>query len=311
MDIPNSQSAQSPSEFVAYIGLDWGDQKHAFALSTDAQKQVSETGTLINSSESLHRWLEQLAKRFAGRPIALALETSRGPLVHLFAAYPWLTLFPIHPATSARYRSAFKPSGAKDDQPDALLLLELVLDHRHKLRPLQPADSTTRQLAALVELRRDLVDRRTQVVLQLTSLLKSYFPQALELLGHDLTSGLALAFLRRWPDPLALKLARPSSLEKLYYKHSVRSETLIADRLGLLQDLRPLTTDESDRLARVAKVFAFGLEVFRDEAKVRDFLNRPHPMLEEKVPLELALATGPGADAVINLLGRTAYGGGV
>jgi transposase len=245
MDIPNSQSAQSPSEFVAYIGLDWGDQKHAFALSTDAQKQVSETGSLVNSPESLHRWLEQLAKRFAGRPVALALETSRGPLVHLFAAYPWLTLFPIHPATSARYRSAFKPSGAKDDQPDALLLLELVLDHRPKLRPLQPADSTTRQLAALVELRRDLVDRRTQVVLQLNSLLKSYFPQALELLGHDLTSDLALAFLRRWPDPLALKLARPSSLEKLYYKHSVRSESLIAKRLGLLEDLRPLTSDES------------------------------------------------------------------
>ncbi|MET4215969.1 putative toxin-antitoxin system antitoxin component (TIGR02293 family) [Bradyrhizobium sp. LB7.2] len=72
-----------------------------------------------------------------------------------------------------------------------------------------------------------------------------------------------------------------------------------------------LTTDESDRLARVAKVFAFGLEVFRDEAKVRDFLNRPHPMLDDKVPLELALATGPGADAVVNLLGRAAYGGGV
>src|SRR6266700_1922151 len=72
-----------------------------------------------------------------------------------------------------------------------------------------------------------------------------------------------------------------------------------------------LTTDESDRLARVAKVFAFGLEVFRDEAKVRDFLNRPHPMLDDKVPLELALATGLGADAVVNLLGRAAYGGGV
>jgi putative toxin-antitoxin system antitoxin component (TIGR02293 family) len=72
-----------------------------------------------------------------------------------------------------------------------------------------------------------------------------------------------------------------------------------------------LTTDESDRLARIAKVFAFGLEVFRDEAKVRDFLNRPHPMLGDRIPLELALATGPGADAVVNLLGRAAYGGGV
>jgi len=77
------------------------------------------------------------------------------------------------------------------------------------------------------------------------------------------------------------------------------------------KDKHPLTTDESDRLARVAKVFAFALEIFRDEAKVRRFLDSPHPMLDDKAPLEIALATGLGADAVINLLGRAAYSGGV
>ena len=74
---------------------------------------------------------------------------------------------------------------------------------------------------------------------------------------------------------------------------------------------KPLTTEESDRLARIAKVFAFGLEIFGDEAKVRSFLDRPHPMLDDAAPLELALATGPGGDAVINLLGRAGYSGGV
>jgi putative toxin-antitoxin system antitoxin component (TIGR02293 family) len=74
---------------------------------------------------------------------------------------------------------------------------------------------------------------------------------------------------------------------------------------------KPLTTDESDRLARVAKVFAFGLEIFQDEDKVRSFLERAHPMLDDKSPLEVALATGPGADAVMNILGRAAYSGGV
>jgi putative toxin-antitoxin system antitoxin component (TIGR02293 family) len=72
-----------------------------------------------------------------------------------------------------------------------------------------------------------------------------------------------------------------------------------------------LTTEEGDRLARIAKVYAIALDVFHDPAKVRDFLWRPHMMLDNKAPLEVALATGPGADAVINLLGRAAYGGGV
>src|ERR1039458_4792103 len=123
--------------FVACIGLDWGDQSHAVALQPVQGK--TESGTLVNSPEVLHTWLQELAQRFEGRPVALAVETSRGPLIHVFSAYPWLTVYPIHPATSARYRAAFKPSGAKDDLPDALLLLELVRDHRHKLRP--PPDS--------------------------------------------------------------------------------------------------------------------------------------------------------------------------
>jgi transposase len=229
--------------FVACIGLDWGDQSHAVALQPVQGK--TESCTLVNSPEVLHTWLQELAQRFEGRPVALAVETSRGPLIHVFSAYPWLTVYPIHPATSARYRSAFKPSGAKDDQPDALLLLELVLCHQAKLRPLQLQDTATRKLGALVELRRDLVDRRPQALNQLTSLLKSYYPQALELAGKDLSTALALDFLTRWPDLLALKTARPAALKSFYYRHCVRSEELVAQRLALVQKARALTTDEA------------------------------------------------------------------
>src|SRR6201991_5223866 len=59
------------------------------------------------------------------------------------------------------------------------------------------------------------------------------------------------------------------------------------------RDKKALTTEESDRLARIAKQFAFGLQIFDDEAQPRSFLDRPHPMLDDAVPLEVALATGP------------------
>lgn len=74
---------------------------------------------------------------------------------------------------------------------------------------------------------------------------------------------------------------------------------------------RHLTSEEGDRLARLAKVYVFALDIYQDGSKVRDFLNRPHAMLDGKSPLDVALATGPGADAVINVLGRAAYSGGV
>ena len=48
-----------------------------------------------------------------------------------------------------------------------------------------------------------------------------------------------------------------------------------------------------DRAAR-----AFG----GDEAMVRRFLTRPHPLLEGQTPFEVARASAAGADAVIRIL---------
>lgn len=72
-----------------------------------------------------------------------------------------------------------------------------------------------------------------------------------------------------------------------------------------------LTTEEGDRVARLGKVYEMALSIYHDPEKAREFLGRPHVMLENKAPLDVALATGPGADAVVNLLGRAAYAGGV
>ena len=120
-------------------------------------------------------------------------------------------------------------------------------------------------------------------------------------LAYSVQEGLPVSAL----DRVAGRVS-PSDVRRFTYR-VVPKPTLERRR----RDKKPLTTEESDRLARVAKVFAFGLEIFDDEVKVRSFLDRPHPMLDDMAPLEIALATGPGADAVINLLGRAAYSGGV
>lgn len=72
-----------------------------------------------------------------------------------------------------------------------------------------------------------------------------------------------------------------------------------------------LTVDEGNRVAAVAKVWEFAMDIYHDEEKARSFLYRPHPMLENQRPIDVAIDTGVGADLVINLLGRAAYGGGV
>jgi len=238
-----TQSNPIEPPFAALIGLDWGDAEHALALQ-DVASGKTETSTLAHSPETVLAWLQSLEKRFGSRPVALALETSKGPLIHLFLNVPWLTVFPIHPATSTRIRKAFAPSGAKDDIPDAQVLLQLLVHYRDKLRPLLSEDVPTRRLAGLCEIRRKSVDQRTGLTNELRSVLKAYFPQALDLVGERLDSPMALALLQRWPDLISLKSARPATLKAFYHRHNVRRPEAIQERLELIRQAQALTTDE-------------------------------------------------------------------
>lgn len=275
---------------AAWIGLDWGDKEHAFAIQDTAGK--SEEGTLPHTAENLHNWLQGLGKRYGARPVALAIEASRGAVIHALLEHPWLTIYPVNPITSTRYRSAFTPSGAKDDLPDAKVLLELVRDHAAKLRALESQDPATVKLAGLVEARRKLVDRRTQVILQVQSLLKSYYPQALEVAG-DLKTDVALAFLNRWPDLISLKAAKPATIKRFYHQHQVRSQDLIKERLALIAQAKALTTDD----ARV-DVAVLHLRALLDQLRV---FHKHIPRLDNAI--KQAFAEHADRDLFANLPG--------
>ena len=77
----------------------------------------------------------------------------------MLSKYQQLVLFPVHPATISRLRAALYPSGAKDDPKDADLVLDMLVYHRERLRPLVPDTVETRELRFLVEQRRGLVDQ--------------------------------------------------------------------------------------------------------------------------------------------------------
>lgn len=230
------------TDCAALVGLDWGDKEHAFALRFAAADTL-ETGTIEASAEALHGWLDQLEQRAGEGRIAVAFECGRASIVHGLAAHPRLELYPVNPATSARFRKAFTLSGAKDDGPDAQVLLTLVTQHRDQLTRLEWDGAQTRELAALVQARRMAVDQRTQLTNQLRNVLKSYFPQALVLVGDELASAMALDFLSRWPELTAAQKTKPAAVRAFYARHNARRPERIAERLAVLAQARPLTTD--------------------------------------------------------------------
>src|SRR5437667_1135019 len=98
-------------------------------------------------------------KRVSRETKSLSVWSKRkGPLIYALLEYPFFVLYPINPATAARYRMAFKTSRAKDDPSDAQVCLELMLHHREKLNPWLSNDAQTRELSCLLQHRRAAVD---------------------------------------------------------------------------------------------------------------------------------------------------------
>ena len=64
---------RTDQELAAYIGLDWGDQRHAVQIQAAAGGPVEQL-ELEQRPHVLHGWVAQLRERFGGRPVGIAIE---------------------------------------------------------------------------------------------------------------------------------------------------------------------------------------------------------------------------------------------
>lgn len=69
-----------------------------------------------------------------------------------------------------------------------------------------------------------------------------------------------------------------------------------------------LTSEEGARVARLAGIWATALDVWKTPDAARDFLFRPHAMLDGRRPVDVVLASEFGGPLVDGILGRLRYG---
>ena len=287
---------QREIQYATFLAIDWADEKHVWSLQ-EAHSSTRERGEVGHMPEAIEAWVAQMSQRFAGRPIALAVEQTRGALVFLLSKYEQLHIFPVPPAMTASLRKAFYSSGAKNDPGDADLLLDLVQRHREKLRRLSPDTEATRRIQNLVEERRKLVDEKTAQSNRLEAHLKIYFPQ----IPHwfeDVDSPLVCALLERWPTLEALQKAGPATLRSFFRKHHCRKEELIESRIKAIGAAMPALKDRAVVEAKVAvvRVLVQMIQVLREGT---EGLNQQIQEAAEAHPDFFIFESLPGAGAAM------------
>ena len=106
----------------------------------------------------------------------------------------------------------------------------------------------------------------------------------------------------------------PGSLDAFAHGFG-RSGRSLAQLLGVapatydrrVREGKPMSQDDSDRVARLIDVECAATRVFGDEAAAREWLSTPIPALGGAIPIEL-LVTTPGHQAVMNALRRIMAG---
>lgn len=283
-------------EFAAFVGIDWGDQKHAVCLRTNG---VEFQRGLPQRADEIEAWAIELRTRFGGRSVAVCLEQSRGPLIYALLKYEFLVLFPLNPLQATRYREALYPSGSKDDPLDARLLCLFVETHHGQLRVWQPEDEVTRSLRLLSEDRRRFVDQRTGHKNRLRQRLKEYFPLALELLHGDLDDEWFLQLLIKFPSHAELRRASPRTLERMLPKHHrLPDDEPLDPRVAQIRAAVPLVMDRAIVKAGQRQVVQMARLILQLNATIAEY-NRELAVEFARHPEAELFRSFPGAGAAL------------
>jgi transposase len=177
-----------------FAGVDWASRSHAACVVDDRGEAVDRFD--VDHTEP---GLRTLGRRLAKAGVAkVAIERPDGPVIEaLFGAGLEVVVIASRHIKAIRLR--YGTAGNKDDRSDAYILADVLRTDGHRLRPLQPDSPATVTLRTTVRARKDLVQTRTRLSLQLRAHLELTFPGAIGLFS-DLASPIALSFLVRFPS---------------------------------------------------------------------------------------------------------------
>jgi transposase len=283
-------------EIVAWIGVDWADESHhvsEYGVETGNRDRYE----IRQTAESLQEWVNQLRNRYNGKRIAVVLEQARGGLIYALMSTDFIEIYPVNPQSLAKYRKALYPSGAKSDPPDAELLGDMVRHNVDRFRAWAPGDEQTRSLQLLTEGRRKLVDDMTALTNQLTSVLKTYYPQALDWAG-ELTSEQACAFLEKWPVLTELQKSRPFRIREFYEKHGRPKRERLNEMVGEIQKAQTLTTDSAVVMAGVMMVEALIAQIRPLRLAIEKYDQQIERLFQQH-PDRVVFESFPGAGKVL------------
>jgi Transposase/Transposase IS116/IS110/IS902 family len=205
-----------------FCGIDWAERHHDVAV-IDGAGAVVARGRVGNDAAGFAGLLAILAEAgdTSEEPVPVAIETGRGLRVAALRA-TGRAVYPVNPLSASRYRSRRQVSGARSGATDAVLLASILRTDAAAHRLLPDDSELARAIGVLARAQQDAVWARQQLGSQVRSLLKDFYPAALEAFAGLPDGGLARrdarTVLAAAPTPARAARLAPGRLRNLLVK---------------------------------------------------------------------------------------------
>ena len=182
---------------VLFLGDDWAEAHHDVELVDEAGRVLGRRRLPegVAGLAGLHAMIaDHLGPDAEPAEVLIGIETDRGPWVQALVATGY-TVYAVNPLQVARYRERHGTAGAKSDPGDAHVLAELVRLDRDHHRPIAGDSELAEHVKVLARSHQSMIWSRQRQTNTLRSMLREFYPAALQAFGEDLAGRDALAVL--------------------------------------------------------------------------------------------------------------------
>jgi transposase len=279
-------------QLMIFVGDDWAEDHHDVAVLDEEGKVIARRRLPegVVGIAGLHALLAEHASDPA--EVAVGIETDRGLWVAALVAAGYQT-YALNPLSVARYRERHATSGAKSDQGDAATLADMVRTDRHHHRSVAGDSEAAQAVKVLARAHQRLIWDRQRQVNRCRSVLREFFPAALEAFGTDLGHGDATAVLGRAPTPAAAAKLSASQISSAL-RRGGRQRNVAARSAEIQACLRGHQMRAPERVetaygAQVASMVAVITEMTRQIAALEaelttDFESHPDAEIVRSLP---------------------------
>lgn len=185
-----------------YVGIDIAKYKHDFAIINNDGLVIVPPKTIQNSEEGFNGLLSSLLALDRSQGIKIGLEATGHYGLNLKALLSkhGFDFIELNPLQVSRFHSQISLRRTKTDKVDCLVIAQFI-STKNEFKPYQQSLYHLEALKSLTRLRETYVSQRSLILVMMTNVLDTVFPEFKSFFTNKLKSSTALYILKKYKTP--------------------------------------------------------------------------------------------------------------